>query len=337
LGIYGLAWGAVLGAVLHLLVQVPGLIYFKLQWLPNLYVKNPALVRVAILMAPRMLDLLMARIVIDVFNRSLASTLGPGRVSALEYASGLMRMPWTLIGTAIGITIFPTMAALAAEKDVQAQRGALSGSLRAILTLTIPAAVGLVILGRPLIKVLLEGGEFTSESTNIAYAALQFLSVALISQSVLEVVVRSFAAQEDTWTPLLVSFFTTALNVGLAYLFVAPLGISGLPLANGLAVGVEAITGIIILHRRWGGVDARRILVHTGKAVIAAGAMAASLLGLRSVVDAPPLVILVTGGGLGAVTYFAVALLLGLDEIRTVPLALLRHIIPARRRGEASV
>src|SRR5690606_3713745 len=159
------------------------------------------------------------------------------------YAYQLMNMPWTLIGTAIGIAVFPTMAALAAERDVSAQRRALSGSLRAILTLVLPAAAGLLVLGRPIIRLLYEGGEFTAQSTELVFYALQFYAITLISQSMLEVVVRAFAAQQDTLTPLIVSFFTTGLNIGLAIWLAQPerLAHGGLALANGVAVGIESL------------------------------------------------------------------------------------------------
>lgn len=340
LGIFGLAWGAVIGACLHLLVQIPGLIIHRIHWLPAVSFTNPALRRVAVLMAPRVIDLLMARASIEWLNNNLASGMGEGRVSALRYSYTLMNMPWTLIGVAIGTAVFPTMAALAAQKDVNAQRRALSGSLRAILTLAIPAAVGLVVLGRPIIQVLFERGEFTPESTDLVYYALQFYAVTLLSLSMLEVVVRAFAAQEDTLTPLLVSFFTTALNIGLAIWLARPLLDGGLehggpPLANGIAVGIEALIGLTILGRRWGGVDARRIVIAAGKSIIAAGAMAVVVTGIRQILDPSPLIMLILGGGMGALVYFALALLLGIDEIRTVPLALLRQFNLGRPRGQA--
>jgi putative peptidoglycan lipid II flippase len=318
LGIFGLAWGACLGALLHLLIQIPGLIYYKIRWRPLLSWREPALRRVAILMAPRVVDLLMARASIDWINANLGSGLGVGRVSSLRYAFQLMNTPWTLIGTAIGIAVFPTMAALAAEKDVRSQRGALSGALRAILTLALPAGVGLIVLGRPIIGLLFEGGEFTPESTELVYFALQFYVVALISQSVLEVVVRAFAAQKDTLTPLLVSFFTTALNIGLAIWLSKPLvegGLEhgGLALANGIAVGIESLIGLTILHFRWKGVDARRILLDAGRALLASGAMAGAIL-------------LFGGGFIGLLVYLGSALVLGLQDIRTLPVSLLRSL-----------
>jgi len=330
LGIFGLAWGAVLGALLHLMIQIPGLIHYRIRWRPTFGWRNPAFRRVAVLMAPRVIDLLMARASIDWINANLGSGLGVGRVSSLRYAFQLMNTPWTLIGTAIGIAVFPTMAALAAEKDVSAQRNALSGALRAILTLALPAAVGLIVLGRPVIGILFEGGEFTAESTELVYFALQFYALALISQSVLEVVVRAFAAQQDTLTPLLISFFTTGLNVGLAIWLARPLiegGLEhgGLALANGVAVGVESLIGLTILHLRWRGVDARRILLDAGKAALAAIVMGGSILTFDALFDPGRFTLLLVGGTLGVVIYFGLALLLGIEEIRTLPLTLLRY------------
>jgi putative peptidoglycan lipid II flippase len=330
LGVHGLAWGAVLGALLHLIVQIPGLLRHRVRWKPSLNFKNPAFQRVVVLMAPRVVDLMMARASIDWINANLGSGLGEGRVSSLRYAFQLMNTPWTLIGTAIGIAVFPTMAAVAAEKDVSAQRRALSGALRAILTLVFPAAVALLVFGRPVIGVLFEGGEFTAQSTELVFYALQFYVVALISQSMLEVVVRAFAAQQDTLTPLLVSFFTTTLNVALAIWLSRPrldggFEHGGLALANGVAVGIESLVGLTILHFRWGGVGARRIFIDAGKAVIAASAMGGTILVFNALLKPGRLILLLGGGLLGFVVYFALALLLGIEEVRTLPMALLRR------------
>lgn len=331
MGIFGLAWGAIGGALLHLLVQVPGLIHYGIRWLPTVDFANPALRRVAALMAPRVVDLLMARASIDWINANLGSGLGEGRVSALRYAYQLMNMPWTLIGTAIGIAVFPTMAELAAQHDVSAQRRALSGSLRAILTLTFPAAAGLLVLGRPIIQLLFEGGEFTAQSTELVYYALQFYIVALISQSMLEVVVRSFAAQQDTLTPLLVSFFTTALNIGLAITLSRPiaeggLAHGGLALANGIAVGVESLIGLTILHIRWHGIDARRIVLDAGKAMVASIAMGFAIIAFRRALNPGTLAAIVGGGIIGVTVYFGLALALGIQEVRTLPLTVFRQL-----------
>jgi putative peptidoglycan lipid II flippase len=336
LGIFGLAWGAVLGAGLHLLIQLPGAWHYRMHWRLSLGWSDPLLRTVAVLMAPRVIDLLMARASIDWINANIGSGLGVGRVSSLRYAFQLMNTPWTLIGTAIGIAVFPTMSALAARQDVSAQRRALSGALRAILTLSLPAAVVLLVLGKPVIGFLFEGGEFTRQSTELVYYALQFYVVALISQSVLEVVVRAFAAQKDTLTPLIVSFFTTALNVLLAITLARPfseggLEHGGLALANGIAVGVEALIGLTILHLRWGGVDAKRILTDASRAALASGVMGAAIYAFSVTLQPGRLVLLLGGGIIGLGVYVSAALLLGLKEVRTLPLSVLGGLFKTER------
>jgi putative peptidoglycan lipid II flippase len=325
LGIFGLAWGAVIGALLHAGLQVPGLAIYHVRWRPLLGWTNPALWRVGVLMIPRVVDLLMARMSIQWINANIASRLGEGSVSALNYAWQLMQMPETIIGTSIAIVIFPTMAELAGRKDVESQRRALSGSLRAILGLTLPAAVGLLVLGRPAIQILFQGGEFTAQSTDLVFWALQFYALGLITHSLLEVTVRAFFAQQDTLTPLIVSFFTTALNIGLALTLIRPLAHGGLALANSLAVGVESVIGLTILHIRWGGVDGRRLLAHTLKAGLAAGLMGAAIIGFQALISPGPLMLLAGGGALGCAVYFGMALLLGIDEIRRLPRLVLRR------------
>lgn len=336
LGIWGLAWGAVLGSFLHFLIQLPALFKNHVRWRLAFGWQNPDLHRVAVLMAPRVIDLFMARASIDWINANLGSSMGEGRVSALQYAFQLMNTPWTLIGTAIGIAVFPTMAALAAEKNVDAQRRALSGALRAILTLALPAAITLIVLGKPVIGILFEGGEFTTQSTELVYYALQFYALTLISQSILEVVVRAFAAQQDTLTPLLVSFFTTALNLALAIWLARPridrgLEHGGLALANGIAVGIESLIGLSILHIRWRGIDARRILVHTGKAALASIAMGGSILLFNQLLEPGRSFLLLGGMIIGGLVFIAVAMLLGIEEIRSIPMGLIRHTPQSRK------
>jgi putative peptidoglycan lipid II flippase len=326
IGIYGLAWGAVAGALLHVGVQVPGLVYYGVRWRPVLGWKNPALRRVGVLMLPRIVDLLMARASLQWLNTNIASRLSVGSVSALGYAWRVMQMPQTIIGTAIGIVIFPTMAELAAREDAEGQQVALSGSLRAILTLTIPAAVGLLVLGRPLIRVLFEGGEFTAESTASVYFALQFYALGIITHSMLEVVTRAFFAQQDTLTPLIVSFFTTALNVGLAIWLVGPLLHGGLALANSIAIGVESLIGLVILHRRWGSIQASRVGTAVLKSGVAAAAMGAAIYAFEQFASPGPAYLAVVGGGLGVLVYFGVAAALRMDELRVMSAAVWRRL-----------
>jgi putative peptidoglycan lipid II flippase len=206
---------------------------------------------------------------------NIASRLGEGSVSALSWGWRLMQIPETLIGTAMGTVIFPTLAALSELGDQDRKRQAMSGALSFILIATIPSAIGLILLGQPLIS-LLERGAFDASASVLVYSTLRFFALGLVVHSVLEVVARSFYADKDTWTPLWAALGGAAINFVLAFLLsgVSQVGnlsaltsvtrafpelglisnagnVGGLALANSLGVAFEVLVLLWILRRRW--------------------------------------------------------------------------------------
>ncbi len=268
-GVYGIAWGAVLGAALHLGIQVPGLLRYRARWWPLLDLADPQLRRILRLMLPRIAGLGVFSLNFIVMN-NIASRLGPGSVSALSWGWRIMQIPQTLIGTAMGTVIFPTLAALSELGDDQGKRDAMSGALRFILIASIPSAVGLIFLGHPVVS-LLERGAFDASASNLVTATLRFFALGLVVHAVLEVVARSFYADKDTLTPLWAALGGAAINLVGAFLLsgvlladvpVTPgpllqfarrvdLGVSGLALANSLATTFEVGLLLWVLRRRW--------------------------------------------------------------------------------------
>jgi putative peptidoglycan lipid II flippase len=315
-GVYGLVWGAILGAAGHLLIQIPGVLYYGIRYKPTLGWNDPDLWLIARLMGPRVLNIVVIQInFVVIFN--LASRLGEGGVSALDYGWDLMQMPQTIIGSAIGIVLFPTLSELAARKNIPMLRQTLSQALRIILALAVPATIGLMVLGYPVIQVLFERGEFGPDSTAAVYQSLAFWSVALIAHSALEVVNRVFYAQKDTITPLLSSVVSMFINLGLALALVQPLGAGGLALSNGLAVSVEVCIMLVIANRRLSGIYAGEILNTLARTLLAALVMGLAIMALmRFLPGLHPALAVGTGATVGVITYLAVGLLLGVQEIR---------------------
>lgn len=257
MGTAGLAWGAVLGSFLHLTVKVPMLFRYGFRWWPTLGVNSTALRRVLVLMGPRVLDLAVFHLGL-VASTNLASRLGEGSVAALEWGWEFMQLPETVIGTAFGLVIFPTLAELAAQRDQEALRNTLGNALRLLLALTVPAACGLILLGLPIVQLVYQRGQFDSAAGLAVYQALQFFALGLVGHVCLEVVARLFFAQKDTITPLLVAMGAGVLQVILGLVLMTFLAHGGLALANSLAITIEVLILLVILHRRLGGIQARQ-------------------------------------------------------------------------------
>jgi putative peptidoglycan lipid II flippase len=322
-GIFGLAWGGVGGAVVYFLVLTPGLVRFRARWWPTLV--HPDLGALLRLMGPRMLGL-GATYLSFVLPTFLGSRLSAGAISAYEYGWRLMQFPETIIGTALGITVFPTLAELANAGDRAGLRRTASWALRLVLALAVPAAAGLVILGRPLTVLLLQRGAFDAGTTDRVYLALQFFSLGLVFHSTLEVTSRLFYAQRDMWTPLWAALVGLAINALVGWLLLPSLAQGSIALSNSLGVGVQVIVLLFVARHRLEGIEGRKLAASLSRTAIASALMVAALVGLRSLwPGVGPRLLGVGGLTIAAATYVAAAVLLGSEEMRQLPRMLLQR------------
>ncbi len=315
MGIAGLAWGTVLGSVLHILIQVPALLRFKFRFRAEIVTRLAGVREVIWLMLPRAITLGAVQFA-DFVIINLASNpeLGTGSVSGYFYGYQLMQLPETLLGTAIAIVVFPTMAELYNGGDLEGLKRVAMNALRIIWTLTIPASVGLVLLGQPAIALLLEDGAFTAGSTRLVYSILLFFSFRIIAEASLEILARLFYAQHDTWTPMIVALLWLAINALLAILLVDHLGVRGLALASTIAFTVQSLILFLINRRRLGYLQERQLLATAGRSLLGAAGMAAVILLVDQFVESTFL-FLIVGGMVGLVTYLALTYAVGAREI----------------------
>jgi len=278
LGINGLVIGVIAGALCHLLIQLPGLWRVGAHYRPALSLHDPGVREVMRLMGPRVLGLFFVQMHFLV-NTILASGLSSGSLSALNYAWLLMLLPQGIFAQSIATTIFPTFAAQVAAGEVSAMRRSFGQIIRTILFLTIPAAVGLYLLRTPLITLLLQRREFTSESTVLVAYALQFYAIGLIAHAVVEIVVRAFYALHNTWTPVIVGIGAMILNILLSLWWVNTMQHGGLALANSVATTAEMILLLWLLRPRLGGLDGRKLVWAVSRHLFASGVMALGIWG----------------------------------------------------------
>jgi putative peptidoglycan lipid II flippase len=254
----GMAIGTLIGGFLQLAVQLPALRGVGFRYCPLLAVRDPGLHQVLRLMAPATIG--AAAVQVNVFvNNNFASYLGDGPVSWLSVAFRFMQLPIGLFGVAIGTVTLPLVSLQSARGETKAFAATIGQALGLVALLCVPAAVGLAVLGRPMIGLIYEHGRFTSADTTAAAQALGGYAVGLAGYAGIKVLAPAFYALGDTRTPMLVSVLSITTNYLLNWLFTRVLGFAHMGLA--LATSAVAIGNFTILYvalgRRVGGFGPR--------------------------------------------------------------------------------
>ena len=329
----GPAIGMVVGACLHLGVQLPELIRRGARYTLVLGLRDAAVRTVGRLMAPRVLGVAAVQLNM-VITTGLASGLGPGAISALDYAWRLMLLPQGIFAQAVGTAVFPTFSAQAARGDFVALRRTLMSMTRTLIALVLPATAGLIVLGQPLIGAIFERGAFSAESTREVSWALAFFALGLIGHSLIEILARAFYALQNTWTPAAAAGGAMVLNLALGLLLPGLfarfgwLPVGGLALANALAALMEMLALIVVMDRQLHGLRLGRTLRWLLRPLVASLAMMGGV-GLWLWLAPPGDVLRSIGGvGLGVGTYVIFAQCLGVDELRLAVQRIIGRTVP---------
>lgn len=337
MGVFGLAWGVVAGALLHFGLQVPGLVRAGMRYSPfRINLRDAGVGQVGKLLLPRIVGQAAFQTNI-VAMRAIASFLSAGRISALSYAYLLMMLPHGVFAMSLATVTFPTMAAQYAEGNLEALRATLSRATRVLLFLTIPSAVGLFMLRTQIVATLFQFGAFNSSSTELVASALAYFALGLVGYAVVEVLTRGFYALHDTATPVTVSVGTVLLNLGLSLVLTRQLGFGheGLALSLAVTTTVEMLLMWLFLGRKlpgWG-LGSDGMLASISKSALAALAMGAALWllvpSLGSVLPTGKLgaaLLAALGIGAGAAVYLAAARLLRSEEVEDAVGLMMRRL-----------
>ena len=321
-GIYGLAWGVLLGSCLHLLSQIPSLLRLGGHYEPSLGLHLPAVRQVGLLMAPRVFGVAVVQLNFWV-NTRLASQMVEGSVTGVAWGLTIMLMPQGIIAQSVAMAALPTLAAQFAQGKLDDLRNALAASLRGVLLLALPASLGLILLRQPVVTLLLQYGKFDAYSTQLIAWALLWYAAGLVGHCIVEVLSRSFYALHDTRTPVLVGSIAMGLNVLLSVMlsqWFAHIGWmphGGLALANSLATGLEASALLLLMRRRLGGLQGQRLLDGTLRSGLATLVMGLVLWGWGWLSHDAPAWIGALGGALtGGLAYVLAIAALGVQEAR---------------------
>ena len=273
--IVAVAVGALLGAVGQVALQVPALYGEGFRYRPTLDPADPGLRSILRLMGPGTLAGAAVQINLLV-NMVLAAAEGTGAVSWLSYAFRVMYLPIGLFGVSVAAAAVPLLSRQGAQNDTAGMRDTVSRALRLTLAINVPATVGLMVLGVPIVEVIFERGAFTAADTSATAAALLLYAPGLAGYAAVRIAVPCFYALGTSRTPATISVAAVALNIGLNLVLVRVLGYRGLALGTSVAALTNALALLILLHGRLEGLDLRRVLTLAGKVAVASAAMGAA-------------------------------------------------------------
>lgn len=245
LGVHGLVYGAILGAALHLGVQIPGLVRYRFQWVPRLGTRHPGLLQVARLMGPRIVTIGAFNLVF-VVQDNLASRLDIGSVTALTYGWLIMQVPETILGTAIGTAILPTLAEHFARGDARAFEASVARAARVLLAFSLPMAALLAICLRPLVEGIFA---FDPRGTELVVWAARAYLAGLVGHCLLELAARAFYARQEARVPMAAAILGALAFVVFGSLLYRPLGAAGIGLSNSLAFSLQTLVLLLLLAR----------------------------------------------------------------------------------------
>ena len=303
LGAPSLALAFVVGNGAALLVQAS--VWRKKAALPSVSLRVDESTREVFRLAlPLMLSSVFGQAYVLV-DRSLASRLAEGSVAVLGYAESLRQIPLGLFVAAVTTVIYPSLSAAWAKGDKDGFRELSAMGIRYVEFICLPAALGLIALASPVVRVAFERGAFTQEATRITASVLCVYVPAIVATCAAQVVNISFYAAHETRIPVALGIGTALLNTALDYALVGPLGLTGLAVANSLSAFAGASVSFYALNRFAGGLRPQALGRSLAKMAAASAGMAIVAYGLSRATG------FTSGGGSFTADLFLAALTVG--------------------------
>ena len=339
-GIPGLAYGVVLGAAGHLLVQVPSLVRIRARIRPRVDLGDAQARLALVLMAPRAFALGATQVVFLVMT-SLATTLGADALAVFNFAFILLQIPIGVIGVPLGVVLLPSLSREAATGGMVAFRRLLVRGLSILAYVMIGIAALGIVVSEDVVRILFHVAHLSESAIEATGALLAIFLLGLTAHSMIAVLARAFYALKDTKTPVIAALLAVVVNIVVANALVGSLGLNGLAVAIAVAAWLETIALVVLLERRVEGLGMRHVWIVMAKSLVVsvAGALVAD--GVAHVMVAalgadPGFIALIVRTGLtvaaGGLVIVAGSRALRIGELGTI-VGLMFDLI--RRRGRA--
>lgn len=277
-GIHGLAWGVVLGAFLHMTIQIPMVFRLGFRYRPMIDYSNKNIRKIGRMMIPRTLTLAITQINLLVIT-IIASLLASGSLAVFNFANNLQSLPIGIFGISFAVAAFPTLSAAASDHKKLVSN--FSSVFRQILFFIVPATVLLLALRAQVVRVVFGAGQFDWQDTVLTINTLSFFVLSLFAQASIPLLIRIFYARHNSRTPFYIGLVSVLINIVLALYFSRILGVVGLALAFSIAHIINFMLLWIMLKVELGKLDEFRILVSAIKFSAAGMACGAAVQGME--------------------------------------------------------
>lgn len=315
---------SVIAASTQFLIQVPAVRHQGYRHSFNINLRDPYLRKAIVLILPVLLGSAVHQINVIV-DKTLASGLEVGSISALTYASRINDLVITVFVMAITTVVFPMLSKAFSQDDRQTTKRIFNQGVNLILLITIPATIGLLLLAEPLVKLFFEGGAFGEKATYMTSGALVFYSIGLVGAALRQMLNKVFYSLQDTKTPMINGIISVGINIVLNLILVGRMEHKGLALATSISAIVTTIMLFIDLRKKLGPLGITQMVITFVKTLIASLVMGVivyliyfrlgALVGTGKLVQ---MLMLVLSVAVGVIAYFFLTLILRIEETKVL-------------------
>lgn len=321
---YIMIWGSLLGTMIEFIVQIPYAVKQKYKYIPYINIKDEYIKRAMWLIGPVLIGVAVNQVNVMV-DRTLASTLETGSISALNYANKLNGFVTAIFITSIASVIYPKLSKLSSENDKEKFSKSAVQSINSIILLVIPISVGAIVLSTPIVELLFQRGEFDARATNMTANALIMYSIGMVAFGLRDILGKVFYSLKDTKTPMKNGVIAMLMNIVLNIILVKYLKLAGLALATSISSIICILLLFKALNNKIGYFGQDKIIKTTLKSMISAIMMGIvvyfSYSLLSNILDAgfiQEVLSLFGSISIGAVVYTIVVILLKVEEVMII-------------------
>ncbi len=329
--ISGLMVVSVIAASTQFLIQVPAIKSMGYRYSLDVNLGDPYLKKALVLVLPVLLGSAVQQINV-IIDKTLASDLIEGSISALTYASRINDLIISVFVMAITTVIFPMLSKAFSQEDNRKVKEILGQGINIILIITVPATIGILMLAEPMVHLFFERGAFDEMATYMTSQALIFYSIGLIGSSLRMMLNKVYYSFQDTTTPMINGVIAVAINVILNLVLIKPMGHTGLALATSISAIVTTLILFLDLRKKLGPIGLIKYLICFVKTLAASGIMAIivyllfyKLGGLLPSIKIVQMAMLFISVALGAALYFILCCIFRIKEMKVLIKGLLRR------------